>query len=54
MKKDSTTTDFGFQQVNWKDKQRKVADVFHSVANKYDLMNDVMSFGIWISCDDHQ
>ena len=46
MKKDSTTTDFGFQQVNWKDKQRKVADVFHSVANKYDLMNDVMSFGI--------
>ena len=46
MKKDSTTTDFGFQQVTWKDKQRKVADVFHSVANKYDLMNDAMSFGV--------
>ena len=46
MKRDSTTTDFGFQQVNWKDKQRKVAGVFHSVANKYDVMNDVMSFGI--------
>ena len=39
-------TDFGFEKVKWEDKQRKVADVFHSVAGKYDIMNDLMSFGI--------
>jgi len=40
------TTHFGFQQVPVGDKARKVAEVFHSVAGKYDLMNDVMSMGI--------
>jgi len=40
------TTHFGFQQVDWKEKQRRVAGVFDSVADNYDLMNDVMSFGI--------
>lgn len=40
------TTDFGYQQVPWEEKTQKVADVFHSVANKYDLMNDLMSAGI--------
>ncbi|MGE0080583.1 MAG: bifunctional demethylmenaquinone methyltransferase/2-methoxy-6-polyprenyl-1,4-benzoquinol methylase UbiE [Thiohalomonadaceae bacterium] len=40
------TTHFGFQQVPVGEKARKVAEVFHSVAGKYDLMNDVMSFGI--------
>lgn len=40
------TTHFGYQTVNAKDKQRKVADVFDSVASKYDVMNDLMSFGI--------
>lgn len=40
------TTHFGFQEVPWKDKQHKVADVFHSVASKYDVMNDVMSMGL--------
>lgn len=40
------TTHFGFQQVATEEKQQKVADVFHSVANKYDLMNDLMSAGI--------
>jgi demethylmenaquinone methyltransferase/2-methoxy-6-polyprenyl-1,4-benzoquinol methylase len=40
------TTDFGYKQVPWADKARKVADVFHSVANKYDVMNDLMSLGI--------
>lgn len=39
-------TDFGYQQVPVEEKAGKVAEVFHSVANKYDLMNDVMSFGI--------
>ncbi|MCF6767127.1 bifunctional demethylmenaquinone methyltransferase/2-methoxy-6-polyprenyl-1,4-benzoquinol methylase UbiE [Thiotrichales bacterium 19S11-10] len=40
------TTDFGFEEVKWEDKQQKVNQVFHSVASKYDLMNDVMSLGI--------
>jgi demethylmenaquinone methyltransferase/2-methoxy-6-polyprenyl-1,4-benzoquinol methylase len=40
------TTDFGYQQVPLQEKATKVADVFHSVAPKYDLMNDLMSFGI--------
>lgn len=39
-------THFGFQEVNVEEKASKVAGVFHSVANKYDLMNDLMSFGI--------
>ena len=41
-----TTTDFGFEQVAVEDKSRRVAEVFHSVASKYDLMNDLMSFGV--------
>lgn len=40
------TTHFGFQEVPLEDKARKVADVFHSVANKYDVMNDLMSLGL--------
>lgn len=40
------TTDFGFQQVPEPEKARRVAGVFDSVASKYDLMNDVMSFGL--------
>ncbi|MGE9553195.1 bifunctional demethylmenaquinone methyltransferase/2-methoxy-6-polyprenyl-1,4-benzoquinol methylase UbiE [Erwinia amylovora] len=40
------TTHFGFQTVAKSDKAEMVADVFHSVAAKYDLMNDLMSFGI--------
>jgi demethylmenaquinone methyltransferase/2-methoxy-6-polyprenyl-1,4-benzoquinol methylase len=44
MKKD--TTHFGFEQVAYDDKVNKVAGVFHSVASKYDVMNDLMSFGI--------
>ena len=44
--KDKSTTHFGFEQVKTEEKAGRVADVFDSVANKYDLMNDVMSFGI--------
>jgi demethylmenaquinone methyltransferase/2-methoxy-6-polyprenyl-1,4-benzoquinol methylase len=40
------TTHFGYQQVDWDEKQHRVAGVFDSVANNYDVMNDVMSFGI--------
>lgn len=39
-------THFGFKTVAESEKARKVAEVFHSVANKYDLMNDVMSAGM--------
>lgn len=42
----SGTTHFGFEQVEVGDKQKRVAGVFTSVAGKYDLMNDLMSFGI--------
>lgn len=40
------TTDFGFRTVARNEKQAMVANVFHSVAAKYDVMNDLMSFGI--------
>lgn len=40
------TTHFGYQTINTEDKADKVAEVFHSVADKYDLMNDLMSAGI--------
>ena len=39
-------THFGFKTVAETEKEHLVADVFHSVADKYDLMNDLMSFGI--------
>jgi len=40
------TTHFGFKTVDETEKQHKVGEVFHSVASKYDLMNDVMSAGL--------
>ena len=40
------TTHFGYKQVNIEEKAGKVAEVFHSVAGNYDLMNDLMSGGI--------
>ena len=40
------TTHFGFKEVPMSDKVSQVAGVFHSVAAKYDVMNDLMSMGI--------
>ncbi len=44
--KNQETTHFGYQEVPVSDKANKVAEVFHSVADKYDLMNDLMSAGV--------
>ncbi len=40
------TTHFGFERVAEEDKPRRVAAVFESVADRYDLMNDLMSLGL--------
>ena len=40
------TTHFGYTDVALGDKQRLVDDVFHKVADRYDLMNDLMSGGL--------
>ncbi|MGP2493785.1 bifunctional demethylmenaquinone methyltransferase/2-methoxy-6-polyprenyl-1,4-benzoquinol methylase UbiE [Mesorhizobium sp. PUT5] len=39
-------TSYGFRQVDAGDKQPLVNEVFHKVANRYDLMNDLMSAGM--------
>lgn len=46
MKNYENTTHFGFIQVPFKEKAQRVAQVFDSVAPRYDLMNDLMSCGI--------
>jgi demethylmenaquinone methyltransferase/2-methoxy-6-polyprenyl-1,4-benzoquinol methylase len=46
MKTTKKSTHFGFQSVGWDEKEKKVGDVFHSVASNYDIMNNLMSFGI--------
>jgi len=40
------TTHFGYEQVPIGEKQKRVRAVFSSVASKYDVMNDLMSFGV--------
>jgi demethylmenaquinone methyltransferase / 2-methoxy-6-polyprenyl-1,4-benzoquinol methylase len=40
------TADFGFEKVPWAEKADRVRAVFSSVAGKYDVMNDLMSFGV--------
>ncbi|MDN3523997.1 bifunctional demethylmenaquinone methyltransferase/2-methoxy-6-polyprenyl-1,4-benzoquinol methylase UbiE [Halomonas sabkhae] len=46
MTSDKHTTHFGYQEVPVTEKASRVADVFDSVASRYDVMNDLMSFGI--------
>ena len=46
MDRPDETTHFGFRDVPLGDKQTLVNDVFHSVAKRYDLMNDLMSVGL--------
>lgn len=45
-KSKSSTTHFGYETVDEREKAAKVAQVFHSVADRYDLMNDLMSGGL--------
>src|SRR5690625_5478209 len=40
------TTHFGFKTIDAAQKAREVAQVFHSVAQRYDVMNDLMSGGL--------
>jgi len=46
VKNSKTKTHFGFQQINTEDKSEKVRKIFDNVVEGYDLMNDLMSFGI--------
>src|SRR6188474_2603748 len=46
MARPDQTTHFGFRDVPLGDKQTLVNEVFHSVASRYDLMNDLMSAGL--------
>jgi len=46
MESSQNTTSFGFQTVNEEDKQGLVRGVFDAVADKYDIMNDLMSAGL--------
>ncbi len=40
------STHFGFEEVRLAEKQERVDDVFHKVAHRYDVMNDLMSGGL--------
>ena len=41
----NATTHFGYETIPTAEKEKRVGDVFRSVAARYDIMNDIMSFG---------
>ena len=43
---DPKSADFGYERVPWNEKSRRVRGVFDSVADNYDVMNDLMSGGL--------
>ncbi|MGA7972348.1 MAG: bifunctional demethylmenaquinone methyltransferase/2-methoxy-6-polyprenyl-1,4-benzoquinol methylase UbiE [Pseudolabrys sp.] len=45
-KETQAETHFGYEQIPLDEKQGRVDDIFHSVAKRYDLMNDLMSGGL--------
>ena len=45
-RQEARQTHFGFEQVGESEKRSRVAAVFDSVAERYDLMNDLMSLGL--------
>lgn len=45
-RRDASEVDFGFTRVTPEEKDRRVQEVFTSVASRYDLMNDLMSGGL--------
>ena len=45
-----TSTHFGFTEVPVEEKTAKVKDVFYEVAERYDVMNDLMSAGMHRCC----
>lgn len=46
MNRQKKSTHFGFETVEWGEKEQKVGAVFNSVAKRYDLMNNLMSLGV--------
>ena len=50
---DDRQTHFGFQSVGEAEKKEKVLEVFHNVADSYDMMNDLMSCGVHRLWKDH-
>jgi demethylmenaquinone methyltransferase/2-methoxy-6-polyprenyl-1,4-benzoquinol methylase len=46
MTEERRMADFGFERVPWAEKAERVRAVFSSVAGRYDVMNDLMSFGV--------